>query len=172
MSLLGFCEPAGSTHCSAWPSQRFFAVRALARRLHNLPSHHYEKVQAVPRVSKVTLLAENPQSHHLDHHLNGKERKDEVIKVLQRRKRKRTDFVLSSMGSHKTPSSLEPVLSNQRHVSTQRTPPLPSPTERFNCLQFPGKDCAEWRVLGDVTKGGGLSAAFTQSRSERTDGQK
>lgn len=99
----------------------------MARRLHNLPGHHYEKVQAVPRVSKVTLLAENPQSHHLDHHLNGKERKDEVIKVLQRRKRKRTDFVLLSMGSHKTPSSLEPVLSNQK---TPLYPANPSPPRR------------------------------------------
>lgn len=49
----------------------------------NSPSQYYEEVQAVPCVSKVTLLAKNPQSHHLDYHLNGKECKDEVIKVLQ-----------------------------------------------------------------------------------------
>lgn len=52
--------------------------------LRNSPCHHYEEVQAVPRVSKVTLLTKNPQSHHLDHHLDGKECKDEVIEVLQR----------------------------------------------------------------------------------------
>lgn len=48
----------------------------------NSPSHHYEEVQAVPCVSKVTLLAKYPQSHHLDHHLDGKECEDEIIKVL------------------------------------------------------------------------------------------
>lgn len=52
-------------------------------RLRNSPGHHYEEVQAVPCVSKVTLLAKDPQGHHLDHHLDGKEREDEVIEVLQ-----------------------------------------------------------------------------------------
>lgn len=52
-------------------------------RLRNSPGHHYEEVQAVPCVSKVTLLAKDPQGHHLDHHLNGKECEDEVIEVLQ-----------------------------------------------------------------------------------------
>lgn len=60
-----------------------FVSMCLCVQLRNSPGHHYEEVQAVPRVSKVTLLAKNPQSHHLDHHLNGKECKDEVIKVLQ-----------------------------------------------------------------------------------------
>lgn len=50
----------------------------------NSPSHHYEEVQAVPCVSKVTLLAKYPQSHHLDHHLNGKECEDKIIEVLQK----------------------------------------------------------------------------------------
>lgn len=58
--------------------------RFLCDRLRNSPSHHYEEVQAVPRVSEVTLLAENPQSHHLDDHLNGKESEDEVIKFLEK----------------------------------------------------------------------------------------
>lgn len=51
----------------------------------NSPSHHYEEVQTVPCVSKVTLLAKYPQSHHLDHHLDGKKCEDEIIKVLQKK---------------------------------------------------------------------------------------
>lgn len=61
-----------------------FASMCLCVQLRNSPSHYYEEVQAVPCVSKVTLLAKNPQSHHLDHHLDGKECKDEVIEVLQK----------------------------------------------------------------------------------------
>lgn len=106
----------------------------LARRLRNLPGHHYEKVQAVPRVSKVTLLAENPQSHHLDHHLNGKECKDEVIKVLQQRKREITHFVFFRIWSHKCHHLLE-LLQNShcqcfwtKTCLCQRTPP-PTVTE-------------------------------------------
>lgn len=53
----------------------------------NSPSHHYEEVQAVPCVSKVTLLAKYPQSNHLDHHLDGKECKDEIVEVLQKKTR-------------------------------------------------------------------------------------
>lgn len=64
----------------AWPPECLCACVCVR----NTPSQYYEEVQAVPRVSKVTLLAKNPQSHHLDHHLNGKERKDEVIKVLHK----------------------------------------------------------------------------------------
>lgn len=48
------------------------------------PGQHYEEVQAIPRVAKVTLLTKDAQRHHLDHHLDGKECKDEVVKVLQR----------------------------------------------------------------------------------------
>lgn len=100
----------------------------LARRLHNLPGHHYEKVQAVPRVSKVTLLAENPQSHHLDHHLNGKECKDEVIKVLQWRKKENNTFsseyspinTVITWSSHKTDIAS---VFDHKHISTQETSP-------------------------------------------------
>lgn len=52
------------------------------------PSQNYKEVQAVPCISKVTLLAKNPQCHHFDHHFNGKECKDEVIEVLRRDKDK------------------------------------------------------------------------------------
>lgn len=66
-------------HCYAWAPVYLCVVFVC-----NSPSQYYEEVQAVPRVSEVTLLAKNSQSHHLDYHLNGKECKDEVIKVLQR----------------------------------------------------------------------------------------
>lgn len=62
---------------------RVFASICPCVQLRNSPGHHYEEVQAVPCVSKVTLLAKDPQGHHLDHHLNGKECEDEVIEVLQ-----------------------------------------------------------------------------------------
>lgn len=74
------CRPPVFTHSYAWPP----VCLCLRVQLCNSPSQHYEEIQTVPRVSKVTLLAKNPQSHHLDHHLDGKERKDEVIKVLHR----------------------------------------------------------------------------------------
>lgn len=48
----------------------------------NSPSQYDEEIQAVPRVSEVTLLAKNPQGYHFDHHLDGEEGEDEVIKVL------------------------------------------------------------------------------------------
>ena len=48
-----------------------------------LPCHDNEEIQSVPCVPKVTLLAKNAQGHHLEHHLHGKEDKDEVIKDLQ-----------------------------------------------------------------------------------------
>lgn len=62
-------------HSHAWPPE------CLCER--NSPGHNYEEVQTVPRVSKVTFFTENPQGHHLYHHLDGEECKDEVIKVLQ-----------------------------------------------------------------------------------------
>jgi len=61
--------------------------------LRNSPSHHYEEVQAVPRVSEVTLLAKNPQGHHLDDHLNGEEREDEVIEFLRKEKDAETEWL-------------------------------------------------------------------------------
>lgn len=63
-------------------------LRARAGCTTDSPGHHDEEVQAVPRVSEVTLLAKNPQSHHLDHHLHGEEGEDEVIEVLQRKEGK------------------------------------------------------------------------------------
>ena len=48
-----------------------------------LPCHNNEEIQSVPCVPKVALLAKNAQGHHLEHHLHGKEDKDEVIKDLQ-----------------------------------------------------------------------------------------
>ena len=53
------------------------------------PSQNDEEVQAVPGISKVTLLPEDAQGHHLDDHLDGKERKDEVIKVLEQNQDRR-----------------------------------------------------------------------------------
>ena len=53
------------------------------------PSQNDEEVQAVPGISKVTLLPEDAQGHHLDDHLDGKERKDEVIKVLEQHQDRR-----------------------------------------------------------------------------------
>lgn len=55
----------------------------------NLPSHHNEEIQAVPGVSKVTLLAKDPKGHHLQHHLHGKEDEDEIIKYLKEPQEKR-----------------------------------------------------------------------------------
>lgn len=113
----------------------------LARRLHNLPGHHYEKVQAVPSVSKVTLLAENPQSHHLDHHLDGKECKDEVIKVLQQRKKKQQVLFCISILSHKCHHLLKLSLKThvasvikQKHFSAGAAPP--SPRDWKYCFDF------------------------------------
>lgn len=48
-----------------------------------LPRHDNEEIQPVPCVPEVALLAKNAQGHHLEHHLHGKEDKDEVIKDLQ-----------------------------------------------------------------------------------------
>ena len=48
-----------------------------------LPCHDNEEIQSVPCVPKVALLAKNAQGHHLEHHLHGKEDKDEVVKDLQ-----------------------------------------------------------------------------------------
>lgn len=49
----------------------------------SLPSHNNEEIQAVPGVSKVTLLAKDTQGHHLQDHFHGKEDEDEIIKYLK-----------------------------------------------------------------------------------------
>lgn len=48
------------------------------------PSHDNEKVQPVPGVSQITAAAEDPESHHLHHHLQCKEDVDECIEGLKR----------------------------------------------------------------------------------------
>lgn len=48
----------------------------------HLPCHDNEEIQPVPCIPKVALLAKNAQGHHLQHHLHGKEDKDEVIEDL------------------------------------------------------------------------------------------
>lgn len=51
------------------------------------PSHDDEEVQPVPGVSQVTAAAEDPESHHLHHHLQRKEDVDERIEGLKRTQR-------------------------------------------------------------------------------------
>lgn len=50
-----------------------------------LPRNDNEEVQAVPCVSQVAFLPENPQCNHLDDHFHSKEGKDEIVKALQRK---------------------------------------------------------------------------------------
>lgn len=80
-----FREPFVFMCCYAWPLACLWACAYVRNCIMNSPSHHYEEVQTVPCVSKVTLLAKYPQSHHLDHHLDGKKCEDEIIKVLQKK---------------------------------------------------------------------------------------
>lgn len=81
LSLLCLCVVI----CYAWPRACLGAWVCVRNCITNSPSHHYEEVQAVPCVSKVTLLAKYPQSQHLDHHLNSEESEDEMIEVLQKK---------------------------------------------------------------------------------------
>lgn len=46
------------------------------------PRDDDEEVQAVPGVSQVAFLPENPQRDHLDYHFHGKKGKDEIVEAL------------------------------------------------------------------------------------------
>ncbi|KAG7256950.1 hypothetical protein CRUP_001577, partial [Coryphaenoides rupestris] len=54
-----------------------------SRTRRDLPGHDDEEVQPVPGVAEVTALAEDPQGHHLHHHLQREEDVDERIEGLQ-----------------------------------------------------------------------------------------
>lgn len=59
-------------------------MRTVGFRIH-LPGHDDDKVELVPPVAKITVGAENPQRHHLDDHLHGKESKNAVVQHLKQR---------------------------------------------------------------------------------------
>lgn len=49
----------------------------------NLPSEDNKKVESVPVVRHVSILAANAHGEHLDDHLDGEKAKDDIIKLLQ-----------------------------------------------------------------------------------------
>ena len=48
-----------------------------------LPGEDDEHVEAVPGLGQIRLLAHQPHGQHLDEHLDGEEREDEVVEVLE-----------------------------------------------------------------------------------------
>lgn len=89
-------QPGQPTDLALWGFLAFTANSKFMRFCY-WPRHHDEEVQAIPRISKVTLLPKDPQSHHLDDHLHRKESENEVVKCLETSKRLLQSVLLCSL---------------------------------------------------------------------------